>query len=112
MLQVYYLVKIIADKPNQVNRENLDLERREKAIPEDIKDKIKQHLFRIPSEKYEFPMTSSHDFGWEKGEKLNRNQRRFPKVGCDVTRYADEYYALKGRSPYSTREIVKDNRKQ
>ena len=34
------IVKIIATKPNYVNEEQLNLEKREKAIPEDIKNKI------------------------------------------------------------------------
>jgi hypothetical protein len=86
--------------------EHLDLVKRASAIPEEIEEKIKHHLFKIPNERYPYPLTTSHDFGWEKGDKLNKNQARHPKFGCDVTRYADEYYALKGRSPYATKVIL------
>lgn len=74
-------------------------------MSEHIKQKI-DYYFKVPNEKYANPLTSSHEFGWHRGEKLNRNQRRHPKLGCDVTKYADEYSALKGRSPYATKEIV------
>lgn len=102
---------MIADKPTNIKKEHIDLDFRANEIPQLISEKIK-YYFKIPSEKYVYPLTSSHDFGWTKGEKLNKNQRRCPKIGCDVTKYADEYYALKGRSPYATKNpILKEIKK-
>ena len=101
-----YIVKIIATKPNYVNEENLNLEKREKAIPEDIKNKIKDEYFKRPDEKYEFPLTQSQEIGWDVCNNLNTGKRRAKKT-CDVTRYADEYFALKGRSPFATKSINK-----
>jgi hypothetical protein len=92
-----------------LKNEHLDLERRRRDIPETISNKIKDY-FKIPSEKYYYPLTSSHEFGWESGENLNK-QARHPKFTCDVTAYANEYYALKGRSPYASKDPVKKNEK-
>jgi hypothetical protein len=80
-----------------------DMKLRTSGIPQNITDKIK-YYFKTPNEKYENPLTSSHEFGWHSGEKLNRNSRRHPKIGCDVTRYADEYYAMKRQSPYAIKQ--------
>ena len=33
--------------------------------------------------------------------------KRHPKTTCDVTKYADEYQALKGKSPYANKIITK-----
>ena len=99
-------MKIIAIKPNYVNEENLNLEKREKAIPEDIKNKIKDQYFKRPNEKYNFPMTQAQEIGWDVCQNLNTGKRRAKKT-CDVTRYADEYFALKGISPFATKSISK-----
>lgn len=93
-------------KPNYIKKEHLDLEKRAKDIPDNIREKINNDLFKIPSEKYPWPMTESQEFGWDKPFGLNTNLRR-SKVGCDVTRYADEYYKLKGRSPFATKDLAK-----
>jgi hypothetical protein len=101
---------MITEKTNNIKRDHYDLDLRASGIPSLISDKIK-YYFKVPNEKYSNPLTSSHEFGWHIGEKLNKNQRRKPRVGCDVTKYADEYYALKGRSPYATKEaIIKDKK--
>ena len=100
------IVKIIATKPNYVNEENLNLEKREKAIPEDIKNKIKAQYFKRPNEKYSYPITQSQEIGWDVCPELNTGKRRAKKT-CDVTKYADEYYALKGRSAFATKSINK-----
>jgi hypothetical protein len=95
----------ITDKPNSVEIDHLDINARASGIPREITEKIK-YYFKTPYEKYDSPVTSSQEFGWHLGEKLNRNTRKHPKIGCDVTRYADEYYAMKGKSPYAIREIA------
>lgn len=94
----------MTDKPNNVKKENLDLELRAKEIPENISNKI-NHYFEMPNRKYTNPLTSSQEFGWYQNEKLNYKLKKYPRYICDVTRYADEYYALKGKSPYATRDV-------
>jgi hypothetical protein len=101
---------MITDKPNYVKKHQLDLARRSSQIPESISDKIKYH-FKCPNEKYPNPLTSSQEFGWDAGEKLNKIKFNHPKLGCDVTKYADEYYALKGRSPYASKDPVMKEKK-
>lgn len=88
---------MITEKPTNFQKE--DSQKKSEEIPEYIKNKIKYH-FKTPYEKYCSPMTSSQEFGWDKSEKLNWNMRRHPKNSCDVTKYTDEYLALKGQSPY------------
>ena len=101
-----FIVKIIATKPNYISKEHLDLEKREKEIPEDIKNKIKDKLFKTPSEKYKFPLTQSQEIGWDVCPYLNTGKRMAKKT-CDVTRYADEYYSFQGVSPFATKSISK-----
>ena len=99
-------LKIIATKPNYVNEEQLNLEKRAEAIPEDIKNKIKDELFKRPNEKYQFPLTQSQEIGWDVCPNLNTGKRMSKKT-CDVTRYADEYYSFKKVSPFATKSINK-----
>ena len=82
------------------------MEKRAKAIPEDIKIKIKEEFFKTPNEKYPYPITQSQEIGWDVCKDLNTGVRRAKKTS-DVTRYADEYYSLKGRSPFATKSINK-----
>ena len=82
------------------------MEKREKEISDDIKNKIKNELFKRPNEKYKFPLTQSQEIGWDECPYLN-NGKRMTKKTCDVTRYADEYYTLKGVSPFATKSISK-----
>ena len=105
-MYLIYIVKIIATKPNYITEDQLNLEKREKEIPEDIKNKIKNELFKRPNEKYKFPLTQSQEIGWDICPQLNTGKRRAKKT-CDVTRYADEYYSLKGVSPFATKSISK-----
>ena len=71
-----YEKMILLREPNYVNEENLNLEKREKAIPEDIKNKIKDELFKRPNEKYSFPLTQSQEIGWDVCQNLNTGKRR------------------------------------
>ena len=82
------------------------MEKRAEAIPEDIKNKIKDELFKRPNEKYKFPLTQSQEIGWDVCPYLNTG-KRIAKKTCDVTKYADEYFAMKGVSPFATKSISK-----
>lgn len=95
---------MITEKPNNILKDQLDLNLRSKLIPKHISDKIEYH-FKVPNAKYDHPLTSSQELGWDSSDMLNRSPRR-GRIGCDVSRYADEYYALKGRSPYASRNPI------
>ena len=82
------------------------MEKREKAIPEDIKNKIKDELFKRPNEKYNFPLTQAQEIGWDVCPNLNTGKRRAKKT-CFETKYADEYFLFNGRSPFATKSINK-----
>ena len=68
------------------------MEKREKAIPEDIKNKIKEELIKKPSEKYSYPITQTQEIGWDLCQNLNTGKRK-AKNTCPETKYADEYIA-------------------
>ena len=97
-------------RPNYIKRENLDIEKREKEIPEEIREKIKTELFKIPSERFDYPVTRSMEYGWETCKYLNSGKRKGRKT-CDVVKYADEYYSMKGQSPYSNKIFDKIEKK-
>lgn len=101
-------MKIIAVKPNNVKREHLSLEENPQDIPEFISKKIKEDLFLTPKDKYPHPLTSSQEIGWEAPTGLNTHKRR-AKQGCDVTAYANEYVKVNGKSPYSNKEVKKED---
>ncbi len=48
-------------------------------------------------------MTSSQELGWFHNSHLNKGLSHHPKLSCTETKYANEYYALKGRSPFSSK---------
>ena len=93
---------MITEKPS--NYKQVDVLKKSEEIPDYIKEKIKYH-FKTPYEKYINPMTSSQEYGWDKCEHLNRYMKKHPINSCDVTRYADEYQALKGKNPYTSISI-------
>lgn len=94
---------MITEKPS--NYKQVDVLKKSEEIPDYIKEKIKYH-FKTPSEKYINPLTSSQEIGWDKSEHLNWYVKKYPKNSCDVTKYADEYQALKGQSPYSGKSVI------
>ena len=66
----------------------------------DIFEKIQYH-FKGPKEKFENPTTSNHEIGWYFSEYLNKENFPHKKFPCDVTKYANDYTAMTGRSPFS-----------
>lgn len=102
---------MITDKPNEMHKDIFNFTLRRKMVPEEIHEKIQYH-FNVPNRKYKMPLTSSQEIGWTNPVGLNSNFRSFSKNNCDVTKYADEYFALKGRSPYANKDpISKENKK-
>ena len=83
----------------------LNLEEKEKDIPKDILDKIKNQYSKNPNEKYKWPMTHSQEIGWDIKEKGLNTNPRMAKTTSDVVKYADYYYAMNGKSPYATKDM-------
>ena len=52
-------------------------------------------------------MTSNHEIGWYFSDLLNKDTFQHKKFPCDVTKYANEYATMTGKSPFSkkTRKI-------
>ena len=82
-------------------------------VNQDIFEKI-QHHFKGPKEKYDIPMTSNHEIGWQFSELLNRDTFQNKRLTCDVTKYANDYATMTGRSPFSKKSgvITKDDDKK
>jgi hypothetical protein len=79
------------------------------GISIELNEKIKNY-FKTPTEKYSNALTSSQEVGWFDSKNLNTRARQ-NKKDCDVTKYADYYYSMIGRSPFARKEaIVKDNK--
>lgn len=78
-------LNIIAIKPNQVKKEHLDLEKRAKDVPDSIREKIQNELFKRPNERYQNPILESHEYGWDFCPFLNTGLRK-SKCSTDVTR--------------------------
>lgn len=99
---------IIAQKPNNVNPMAFDLKKRELNVDQNIRNKIKDEYFKTPNQKFKYPLTMSQEIGWESSEGLNTGKRK-AKKSCGETKYADYYYGLNGKSPYSTKDLSKKN---
>jgi hypothetical protein len=84
---------------------NLNYESINTGISLTLSEKIK-HFFKTPTEKYPNALTSSQEVGWFKSSDLN-TRGRVGKSGCDVTRFADHYYSMIGRSPFAKKDPTK-----
>ena len=89
------------------NYKKLDIQKKSDEIPDYVKNKIKYH-FKTPAEKYIFPLTSSHEFGWDKSDYLNLRTKKHLRHTCDVTRYADDYQLLTAKSPFANKILKKE----
>lgn len=98
-------MSVISEKPNLLNKENTDMAERSKRIPKYIFSEI-DHYFSRPQMRYSNPVTSSHELGWFQDNQLNKGLKHHPKLSCFETKYANDYYAMKGRSPYASKTIV------
>jgi len=52
----------------------------------------------LPYEKFESPVTSTHELGWHAKTQLVKAHPMFhhSRGSCDITKYADAYYAMSG----------------
>ena len=94
---------VFPEKPNNMVPE-LSLDQ---AEMDEANDKLRElctvrDAFKPPQEKYDLPMTSSQEIGWATRMLMPRNPMfHKPRNSCDITRYADAYYADKGVTPFT-----------
>ncbi|KAK3236233.1 hypothetical protein CYMTET_53615 [Cymbomonas tetramitiformis] len=62
----------------------------------------------VPPEKYESPQTAGHELGWHSKVKLVDKDPMFEyaRNTCEITKYADAYFAMSGTTPYSRKDPV------
>ncbi|CAG9462366.1 unnamed protein product [Pedinophyceae sp. YPF-701] len=94
----------IPEKPNKVDpRVQVNEEATLAATTKlnDLSQTKDTHL--LPFQKYKTPQTTSQQYGWVQEQLMKpRNRFTYGKGQCDVTTYADHYYAMSGRSPYAS----------
>mmetsp|Transcript_26989 Transcript_26989/g.32768 ORF Transcript_26989/g.32768 Transcript_26989/m.32768 type:complete len:154 (+) Transcript_26989:207-668(+) len=59
-----------------------------------------------PPEKYESPVTAGNEYGWHSKVNLVGKNQMFahPRSACEITKYADAYYAMSGTTPFSRKD--------
>lgn len=98
----------ISDKPNyvvpSVKLNQKDMDEAARTLKEVCSVKNKDLL---PYEKFEAPITSTHEIGWHTKTQLVKKHPMFhhARASCDITQYADAYYAMSGTTPYSRKGV-------
>jgi len=95
---------MITGKPNvDPAREGAKLE----ADPEMVAelDGILKNTKKVPTEKYEEPMTTSQQIGWF-SQPLMPNRRKLGIKSCEITQYANDYSMAMGRNPFARKEPI------
>lgn len=96
-------VVIIPEKPNHITPQACP----KPAVVEQAKAtlaamSILKHEDDVPESIYELPITNNQEYGFHHTPLVKKEAIFYhPKVGCDVTEYADAYYTMTGCSPYA-----------
>ena len=89
----------LTDKPNKQRTKTIT------QIPIDVKTKI-DNFFKTPCEKHKNPITSSHDYGWDKPSNLRVYKNIYPRTSMEITKFADNYAYSTGKSMFASNKIV------
>mmetsp|Transcript_41932 Transcript_41932/g.102827 ORF Transcript_41932/g.102827 Transcript_41932/m.102827 type:complete len:147 (+) Transcript_41932:105-545(+) len=68
-------------------------------------DNILKETKKVPTEKYEEPMTTSQEIGWY-SKPLMPNRKKLGIKSCEITEYANAYSMAMGRNPFARREPI------
>ena len=89
--------------PTQVYRELYALREEQKELEAakargEVKEPEESDLAR-----FTYKSTSCYGKNWEKGIERRKHTKKWtkPKGMCEVTRYADNYHKMSGKSPYA-----------
>lgn len=96
-------VGIIPDKPNRVRFAPAALADQVQRAKETLRSLcLTSFEDRTPEQVHALPITTNQEYGFDH-TPLAKPEGLFshPKGTCDVTRYADTYYAMTGRSPFA-----------
>ncbi len=100
-------LKILPEKPNKMTKKSIT---KIEDIPKEIREQVEYH-FKTPLEKYSKPMTSSMDYGWDKPSGFKVFRTLYSKNTNDITKFADEYYYLKGKSQFASNRVAVSTQK-
>mmetsp|Transcript_25003 Transcript_25003/g.48602 ORF Transcript_25003/g.48602 Transcript_25003/m.48602 type:complete len:145 (+) Transcript_25003:66-500(+) len=80
---------------------------RTEADPEMIAelDDILKTTKKVPTEKYDEPMTTSQQIGWY-SVPLMQNRKKLGIKNCEITQYANDYSMAMGRNPFARKEPI------
>ena len=101
-------VVLIPEKPNQITPQSCpkpEMVAHAKATLTSMS--ILKHEDASPQDIHELPVTGNQEYGFHHKPLMQREELFYhPKVGCDVTGYADAYYSMTGCSPYARKTDV------
>ena len=95
-------LKILPEKPNKITKKSVA---KIEDIPKEIREQVENH-FKTPLEKYSKPMTSSMNYGWDTPSGFKVFKALYSKNTNDITKFADEYYYLKGKSQFASNKVA------
>lgn len=93
---------LLTDKPNRTGILNIN----EEPKAHDDSPKFKDQLMRlsaVPKMKANYPLTSNQEFGWDADMPQYRSTWKHTKPSCPETKYANSYYTMTRKSPYSNK---------
>lgn len=96
-------IKYLTDKVNKIDFKNMKT-----FVSKEIKDEI-NNFFKTPKEKYNYPMTSSMLYGWEKPINIKVFKKSYCKNSNTITKFADDYYNLTRKNPFTSVNIFSNN---
>lgn len=73
-------------------------------MPLEIRNQV-DYFFKTPVEKYKNPITTSHEYGWDKPKKTKVFKTIYSKNTNDITNFASIYWASKGISPFASTRV-------
>mmetsp|Transcript_53423 Transcript_53423/g.61233 ORF Transcript_53423/g.61233 Transcript_53423/m.61233 type:complete len:140 (+) Transcript_53423:146-565(+) len=94
-------LQMISEKPNRM-KFNVKSEDINNELGADLKNKLND-LERIPKQKSNFPLTSNQEFGWDADAFYMKKTWSHNKASCDETKYANNYFTMTRKSPYSNK---------
>ena len=60
-----------------------------------------QKVVQVPKEKYDYPMTSNQEFGWDLGAFESSKKFGHQRSQCKETKYAANYITMAHISPFA-----------
>ena len=97
------IVIAISDKPTKMQSLVMSEEDKNEELL-NLKQKL-DTLQMLPKKKYNYPMTSAQEVGWDMDTEFKTYQPKykFNKNSCDECKYANDYVTFNNRSPFAAK---------